>query len=308
MINEWFVIANPTAGRGEVQARWPEIERALMAALPIGEMVFSEYRGHAIELAQQAVSAGHHKILAIGGDGTNHEVTNGILQQSFLPSHQVLYALLPIGTGNDWVKTHGIPRRMEQALAIIQKEQTSFQDAGLIRYQKNGQPAERYFVNVAGMAYDAFICQVAEIRPEAVRNQFFYLWLVLKCLFKYRLRPARITIDGKVFEGKYYTINLGIGRYSGGGMQLVPHANPSDGQLAITLAGNISKLGVLLNTYRFYNGSIGRHPKVQTLKGREVRVEAIGEWPTLVEADGEFLGETPVTFSLKSKALKIVVP
>lgn len=308
MINEWFVIANPAAGRGAVKARWPAIERALMAALPVGELVFSESRAHATELARQAVEAGHRKILAIGGDGTNHEVTNGILQQSVIPSNQVLYALLPIGTGNDWVKTHAIPCRMEQALAIIQKERSTFQDVGLIRFQDNGQPAERYFVNVAGMAYDAFICRVAEIRPEAVRNQFFYLWLVLKCLFKYQLQPARVSVDGQVFEDKYYTINLGIGRYSGGGMQLVPHASPTGGQFAITLAGNISKLGVLLNTFRFYNGSIGKHPKVQLLKGKEVRVEAIGQHPTLVEADGEFLGETPVSFSLISKALKIVVP
>jgi len=308
MINEWFVIANPTAGRGEVKRRWPELEKAIMSALPIGEIAFSESRGHAIELAQQAIASGHHKILAIGGDGTNHEVANGILQQPHHPSERITYALIPIGTGNDWVKTHGISPQLSQVIEVVKREHTMLQDVGLIRYQKNGQQATRYFVNVAGMAYDAYICRAAEISPEAVRNQFYYLWLVFKCLFKYRLRKAHISIDGQQYSGKYYTINLGIGRYSGGGMQLVPHANPTGGQFAITLAGNISKLGVIINTYRFYNGSIGQHPKVQVLNGKKVRVAAGEEWPTLLEADGEFLGETPVEFELIPQALKIVVP
>jgi YegS/Rv2252/BmrU family lipid kinase len=308
MINEWLVIVNPIAGKGAIKQSWPSLEATLMNTLPIGEVAFSEYRGHAIELAKAGIEAGHHKILAVGGDGTNHEVVNGIMLQKRLSPSAVTYALLPVGTGNDWIKTHQIPRQLEKALAIIKKEKTTLQDVGLIHYHREGASKKRYFVNVAGMAYDAFICKYAEIRPEAVRNQLFYLWLVLKCLFRYRLRSARVVIDGQSYTDKYYTINVGIGRYSGGGMQLVPHAQPDDGQFAITLAGPLTKLAVLINTFRFYNGTIGNHPKVQLFKSNALAVEANEEAPTLVEADGEFLGQTPVRFELIPKALRVVVP
>ena len=308
MIDEWYVIANPAAGKGEVQANWSVIESQLMNALPIGGVVFSQSRGHAIELAKQAVESGHKKILAVGGDGTNHEVVNGILQQERFPSSEITYALLPIGTGNDWIKTHGLPQKTEEILKIIQAGNTAYQDIGSIQYTNGGKSKERYFVNVAGMAYDGYICEITVRDPSVLKNHMSYMWLVVKCLFKYKLRKANVNIDGENYSGKFYTINLGIGKYSGGGMQLVPHASPTAGQFAITLAGNLTKLGVLFNTYRFYNGSIGRHSKVTTLFGKKIEVVAAGDQATLVEADGEFLGETPVKFEILAAALKHIVP
>ncbi len=305
----WYAIANPTAGRGLVRKRWPALQQRISQALPVAEFVLSEYKGHTIELAQQAVEKGYRKILAIGGDGTNHEAANGILRQQAVPSQEVTYALLPIGTGNDWIKTHGLPRAIDDALAVIRAGRTGYQDAGLIHYYKDGQPQERYFVNVAGLAYDGFIGKKAEERRYATRNKLFYLLLVVSSLFEYRLKQAVVEANGRRTEGYFYTINLGICRYSGGGMQLVPHAVPDDGQFAVTTAGSISKIGVLLNTYRFYNGSIGGHPKVETFFARSLEVKAAdGAHPTLLEADGEFLGETPARFSILNKAFRFIIP
>ena len=303
----WYAIANPISGRGRVGRDWDSLRERIAAELPIGAFALTQGPGHAIELAQQAVEQGYRHILAIGGDGTNHEVANGILRQRAVPSTQVTHALLPIGTGNDWIRTHGIPRDMGKALAAIKTGHTRLQDVGLIHYFRDGEPQERYFVNVAGLAYDGYIGLKAAQHP-AMRGKLLYLFLVVRCLFEYRLQPAIILADGRRIEGRFYTINLGICRYSGGGMQLVPHAVPDDGRFALTVAGPLSKLGVLLNTYRFYNGSIGGHPKVATSLARAVRVEAApGAPPTLLEADGEFLGQTPATFTLLEKALRVAV-
>ena len=305
----WYAIANPTAGKGLVRKRWAALQERIAQALPVGEFVLSEYRGHATELAQRAVEKGYRKILAIGGDGTNHEVANGILIQRTAPSSAITYALLPIGTGNDWIKTHGLPRAMNKALMVIRAGKTTYQDAGLIHYFKDGEPQQRYFVNVAGLAYDGYIGKKSEERRYATRNKLFYLILVVSSLFEYTLQRAVVEGDGRRIEGHFYTINLGICRYSGGGMQLAPHAVPDDGQFAVTTAGRISRLGVLLNTYRFYNGSIGNHPKVETFYAKNLKVEAAdGARPTLLEADGEFLGVTPARFSIIPKALCIIVP
>ena len=309
MNHPWYVIANPTAGKGMVRKRWPALQQRIAGVLPVGEFALSEYKGHAIELAQQAVEKGYRKILAVGGDGTNHEVANGIMMQQALPSREVTYALLPIGTGNDWIKTHGLPRPMDEALDVIRAGKTAFQDIGLIHYHKDGKPLQRYFLNVAGLAYDGYIGKKSEERRYATRNKLFYLMLVVSCLFEYELRRAIVEGGGRRIEGRFYTINLGICRYSGGGMQLAPHAIPDDGQFAVTTAGALSRAGVLLNTYRFYNGTIASHPKVEAFYAKSLEVKAAeGEPPTLLEADGEFLGETPARFSILPSALRFIIP
>ena len=307
-MEQWYAIGNPISGKGQVGRDWSGLQERIARQLPVGEFALTQYPGHAMDLAQRAVERGYRKILAIGGDGTNHEAANGILRQKAIASTQVTHALLPVGTGNDWIRTHGISRDIGQALASIKAGHTRLQDVGLVRYFHDGEPQERYFVNVAGMAYDGYIGMRAAQQPSR-RGKLHYLFLVFRCLFEYRLRPAIITADGQRTEGKFYTINLGICRYSGGGMQLTPHAVSDDGRFALTIAGPLSKMGVLLNTYRFYNGSIGRHPQVAISYARQVQVEApTGALPTLLEADGEFLGESPAVFSILEKALRVAVP
>ena len=141
-----------------------------------------------------------------------------------------------------------------------------------------------------------------------MRSRLLYLMLIARYLFDYQLTQAKIIIDGQQTVSDYfYTINAGICRYSGGGMQLVPQAVPDDGLLALTYARNVSKATVLMQTPRFYNGTILSHPKIEGLQAKHIRIEHIGDIPTLLEADGEFLGETPVEVAILEKALSIVL-
>ena len=266
---------------------------------------FTERRGHATRLAEDAILKGGRYILGIGGDGTNHEIANGILGQSFAPSADVYYALLPVGTGNDWARQYGLSPVPRQRLERLQALQTVLQDVGLVEYFAEGETRKRYFVNVAGMAYDGYIGKKLTERPAL--NRLHYLLMVAQYLMEYRLTGARISFDEQTVEDKFYTVNIGLCRYSGGGMQLVPHAVPDDGLFALTYAGPLSKAEVLLQTTRFYDGSLLRHPKVGSAQVRSVRVEQTGESPTLLEADGEFLGETPAVFTLLEKALRVVL-
>lgn len=305
----WMIIANPAAANGRVARIWPQLELLFNTYLPHCSYTFSERAGHATTLAAEAIREGFRHLIAVGGDGTNHEVTNGILQQDIVPSEEVYYSLLPVGTGNDWARNYQIPHNPEAWLHMLILGHCRQQDVGVVKYQTDSGPAQRYFVNVAGMAYDAFVVRFGEQHRSWVRNRIFYLLLILRCLFRYRLSPGVIETDGRVIQQHFYTINVGVCRYSGGGMQLVPQAIPDDGLLALTYAGRVSKLGVLLNTWRFYNGSIGRHPKIETTQAIHLHVDVpVGEAALLLEADGEFLGQSPVEFSLKAKALKIIIP
>jgi diacylglycerol kinase family enzyme len=276
--------------------------------LPNARIEQTEYAGHAIEIVQNGIKEGIRYILVVGGDGTHHEVINGILQQKQVPSTDILYALLPVGTGNDWIKTHGIPKRFSDWLSVFKAGKIVGQNAGLLTYFWEGQARVRYFANVAGLAYDGYVVRYTEQKAPRFSGKIYYLWVVLRCLFQYSLQSAVLRFGGQEVKDRFYTINAGIGRYSGGGMQLVPQADPRGDALALTYAGPISKLGIVLNTYRFYQGSIGGHPKVTTTTAQRIEVATADDGPLLLEADGEFLGETPVTIELVPDALRFIAP
>ncbi|MBK7336139.1 MAG: hypothetical protein IPJ00_08195 [Saprospirales bacterium] len=173
---------------------------------------------------------------AVGGDGTNNETVNGILQQQAVAPSEVCYALLPVGTGNDWVRSLGIPKRLSHWLEMFLQGHTSLQDVGVADYHLDGAPRQRYFVNVAGMSFDAYVAKFMDENRRFINGRFSYLLALVRCLAKYKLPPTRVHAEGFRVEDFCYTINAGICRYSGGGMQLVPHAVPDDGLLALTVA------------------------------------------------------------------------
>ncbi len=305
---KWYIIVNPAAGNGVAQRIWPRIKRILAEKFPKASIVYTEYQDHAIALVAEAVSKGFRHIIAVGGDGTNHEVCNGILMQKTVPSTDITYVLLPIGTGNDWIRTHGISRDLQQWLTMVEQGRTFLQDVGTLDYMNDGKDQFRYFFNVAGLAYDGFVVRYIEKNKKKVKNSLFYLFMIVRCILMYQLRKARIRFNGQEDSGYHYTINAGICKYSGGGMSLVPHAVPDDGMLALTIAGKVSKAEVLLNAYRFYNDSITKHRKIEGYYTKEIMIDAMDDGPILLEADGEFLGETPVRISILEKALKIIIP
>jgi diacylglycerol kinase (ATP) len=311
MTNLWFIIVNPAAGGGKVARLWPRIERDLQAEGFSYSVRFSERKMHAADLAEEAIARGYRKILGIGGDGTIHEIANGILRQDFAPSAEIKLALVPIGSGNDWAKEWNLPKSPLECLRKIKLENTRFQDAGLVRFQQNGVASERFFINVAGMAYDGFVCRAANEKSGAASGFFGYYALIIKCLWKYKLTPAQLFWEEngveKSLENAFYTINIGLCRFSGGGMQLVPHAIPDDGFFALTFARKMSKWAVLLATPYFFNGKIARHSAVTCTQSRSIRVTHAGENPAvLLETDGEFLGESPTEFMLLEKVLCVV--
>lgn len=308
MTKDWFIILNPVAGGGKATKYWPEMKQLFLSNGFDFEMAQTTGKGDAIELAKKAVLAGYKKIIAIGGDGTNNEAVNGIFSQSKIPTQHILYTLIPVGTGNDWIKTYNISKNFRKWIPLIKKLKTRKQDLGLVSYHYNGEKKERYFVNVAGMAYDGYIGKISTEKKGPTVSKFIYLSLIVSQLFKYKNRKAAVIFNGQEFESEFYSVNVGICRYSGGGMQLVPHAIPDDGLLALSYDTGVSKLGVLTMTPRLFTGSLGKHKKVKTHQVKMVRVEARENRSTYLEADGEFLGETPCEFYILDNVLNVIIP
>lgn len=305
----WHVIINPSASNGKAGKKWKNIEAVLRQANITFTVHRSEQPLHCIEIAKLLIEQGARKLIGIGGDGTNNEIINGLMQQNSIPTNEVVYGFIPVGTGNDWVKTHNIPRDITKAVAIIKAGKTTLQDIGLVKFYRNKKPDQRYFVNVAGMAYDAYIARESNKKRTKITNALFYYVLIFKCLFKYVSKQARIFLDGKeVGNQHFYTINIGLCKYSGGGMQFVPHAEIDDGLFAISYVTSIPKLKVIASTHYLYGGKIAKFEHAKLFKSKHIKVEAVDDAPTLLELDGEFVGETPAEFEIIPKALKVIVP
>lgn len=304
----WYVIVNPAAGGGLSGRRWPAMAQQLESVVSLQKVVFTKMRGHAMELAARAVAEGARHILAVGGDGTLHEVVNGLFQQDIIAQNQLTVALLPIGTGNDWVKTHQIPGDFKNWLSYFQNGAPAFHNIGFMRYRKAGSEKERYFINVAGLSYDGYVVEYVESHKKWVLHSSIYLLMIVWCLFWFKIPRAKIKFDKHEREGQFYTINVGIGRYSGGGLQLTPHAQFDGPGFGLTIAGSVSKFEVVKNIHHFFKGTLGQHPKVDEWQCSTISVEPKTSQTVLLEADGEFLGESPTHFELLPKAIQFWTP
>lgn len=305
----WLVIVNPQSANGRLGRDWPVWQKRLETLLPKMEVHISQQAGNATLIVLQGVERGIRHVLAVGGDGMAHQVINGIMAQDEVPSSEIAFALLPIGTGNDWVKTHQIPRKWEKWAQYFRSAQAGHQNLGLIKYlTPDGHPAERYFLNVAGLAYDAFVVRFLAGKTSILPAKLYYFWSTFRCLFQYRPQAGQLSFNGQQVQDAFYTINLGIGKYSGGGMQLVPHAEANGKDLALTYVGRISRLAVLLNSYRFYKGRIASYHKAALAHTSQINITPLSGQELLIEADGEFLGQSPSAITIIPKALRFLTP
>ncbi len=298
--SNWLVVANPVAGRGKVLRLRARIE-ARLVQLGLGyRFAISEHRGHAVELVAAGIEAGFRNILAIGGDGTVNEVVNGIFGQTYSREGELTLAVLPLGTGNDWARGLGIGSQPETALEMLRTPRLVRHDIGVASFDDDGR--SQHFINVAGVGFDA---AVVERMPQTKRT-LTYLSGLLGALMSYKPLPASIGIDQLGLELNLFVAFACLGRYCGGGMRVAPGAVADDGLFDLTAITAMSRLEVLRNLRRLFDGSLLDHPKVTALRGRALRFDApqaLG-----VELDGEWAGLTPVRFELLPQALAVVLP
>ena len=302
----WVFIVNVTAGGGRAGRQLVRWQSRILAHIPAARFLFETTQMGAaarVESLVRDAGDGPLYLAGVGGDGTHHHLINTLAKAQGL--EQSVYAPLSLGSGNDWVRSLGIPRRLTSWLRMLTGATVQEWPLALIEYRdaRTGARAQRYFINVAGMAYDAEV--VRRAASARLRHRLLYPLQTLRYLSGYRAPRVRTQLNGKCFEGTVHTINVGLGKYSGGGMQLTPHAGKRPGQLALTLAERLANYRVVLNGWRFYHGSIDRVAGVHTDYVQELRVEATAG-QLEVEADGEWLGYGPVMVRMTQQRLWVI--
>lgn len=303
---EWLVVVNPNAGIGKVSKDWGKISRLLDSYGFNYQAVFTEQPLHAIDLVTENVQAGFRKIIAVGGDGTMNEVVNGIFTQKDTDTTDITTGMISVGTGNDWVRTYGIPMDYEKAIQILRKEHTMLQDAGIVSFYNSHKQGKRYFVNMAGLGFDGLVAQKTNADKRRGRgNPLLYFKHLLGSLFSYKASNTTLQVDGNEVKDLFFSIGVGIGQYNGGGMQQAPDAIPNDGLFDLTLIKDLSKWSVITNVRRLYDGTIKKYHRVETMLGKKISVRC--KTPILLEADGESLGHSPFEFDIVPRSVRVVV-
>jgi diacylglycerol kinase (ATP) len=294
-------LVNPAAENGATGRRWPELAHRAAALGLHGDALLSQRPGQLAELARQAADGGAALLVAVGGDGTVNEIVNGIA------GHEVDLAVIPRGTGWDFVRTYGIPRKLEDAVEVALHGGTRTVDLGRASYCAwDGSDSDSLFANIASAGMSGAIAKRANETSKALGGKASYLWATLAVFARWRNDEVRVRVDGEERSGRMHDVVVANGRYFGGGMMITPEAEPDDGLFDVLLIGDLTKRDLLTTLPKTYRGRHLPHPKAEVLRGASVKVETPEPLP--IELDGEQPGTTPVRFEIVPRALRLRVP
>ena len=296
------VIANPAAAAGRVRRRRDALRAEITAALGPCRFVETERAGHATQLAHDAVSDGAARVLSLGGDGTHHEVVNGLLDHP--DGAGVAFGVLPAGTGGDLRRTLGV-ETLGDALRAIRERAVRPVDVGHAAFTRDdGTPAARWFVNLASCGVSGLVDRLVNASSKHLGGRASFFAGTVRALAQYEPARVRITADGRDLGAHAIaTLVVGNGRYAGGGMCFCPQARLDDGALDLVVIPHAGLGRSLLRTPRLYRGTLAGVPGVVTASVREVTVEVL-ENTAWLDLDGESPGRAPVTFRAHAGRLR----
>jgi diacylglycerol kinase (ATP) len=293
----YYFVVNKISGNGNGLKVWKKVEKLLQEKQVNYQVRFTERPKHAIEIAKEFSSEQCSAVVALGGDGTIHDVANGLIGSN------IPLGIIPAGSGNDLARALDIPMDYKKALERILIGKQRKMDVGRI--------GEEYCITVTGIGFDG---KVAEVNNTSkYKNWLNFIRLgdlsyglsVLDVLFKYRPVNIQLKVDGKnlAFFNVWLIAIANIPNY-GGGIKICPDACYNDGLFDICIVHNMTKWELLRMFPKAYKGNHVFHPGVTMIKGKQVEVTA--EWPVIVQSDGEILTKTPVNVTIQKDALLII--
>ena len=298
-VPEVVLIVNPAAGRGKAGRQVPEIKRLLGSAAADWQWQLTEKSGDAAVLAHLAAAAGTRLVVAVGGDGTLHEVMNGVLGTG------ATVGLIPYGTGNDFARALGLYGSLKVACETLVSGRTENVDVGVIDGAGTGGP--RHFLVLAGTGYDARTARTVNSGIRFLSGPLAYIWGAVLTLVRFQPFVLTLTLDDTQPRTlKAMFVSFANAETTGGGMKIAPGARVDDGFLDVSLVAEVSKLTLLYNLTQIFSGRHLRCAAVSMYRVKHLIVDADPPQPLLI--DGEVVGTTPATVRILPGALPFLVP
>lgn len=273
------IILNPMARHGQGRRLRAGIERGLARRRIPFDLVETEGPGHAVKLARDAALAGIRAIVAAGGDGTVHEVANGIVSAS---SDGVALGLIPIGTGNDFVKMVPGTSSIDRALATLAAGRVDRVDVGVARWDGETE----YFINAMGTGIDVEVVRQMR-RSRLLPGGVIYVSALVRALARYSAIPVQVTVDGREVRQRIMIMAVCNGPSIGGSFRICPDAAPRDGVLDVCMVEEGPLLRNVRLVPRVVSGTHGGRPGVTMLRGAAIQVRAPGGGELPFQLDGE---------------------
>lgn len=281
------VIINPVAGNGRARRIGEKIVEALHKRSVACRAFFTEFAGHATQLAREAVTRNTDTVLAVGGDGTAYEVASGLVQS------RTALGIIPAGTGNDFIKSIGVPKDPMAALSHILDHAPRLTDMGRMN--------DQLFLNVCGTGFDVSVLEYAMKAKKLVRGLLPYLYGVIRTIFHFKPVLMHIDIDGQtLLDGSFLQCSVANGRYIGGGIPISPTSKVDDGLLDVVVLRAIPNWKMFFYLPGLLMGRVHSFAITSHYRCTQVAINAPGMH---LNVDGEILPIGQVRFSVVKDAL-----
>jgi diacylglycerol kinase (ATP) len=300
-----LAVVNPKAGQGRAGRKWPKQKTNITRPDWQLDEAFTTAPGDATRITRDAIRAGYDVVLAVGGDGTINEVANGFFDGDSLIRKSVHLGVLPAGSGGDFVRSFDQfegcsrferPNRFSVAYPI---------DLGRVAYTGvDGRQYIRYFVNVSDVGIGAETVKRVETGYKRLGGRLGFFSGTVVTMVVYRNIELEVSIDDYQAEGRYASIVIANGRYFGGGMEIAPLAKLSSGLFNVLSIGDLSRIELIANFLKVYQGTHLTHPGIDFREARTVRVRS--EKAVALETDGEHMDILEATFTILPNAIELL--
>lgn len=282
------IIINPKSGKRAFRRQRIYLWKLLRQRREPFVYRVTKYAEHAIELGRELVERGCDEILVLGGDGTLSEVINGIMRAD-IPEEQrakISFGIMPRGTGNDWGRFWGLTKDFKKSLDRFFNGEKQPLDVGCVTYWRNGIVHHRYFINSVGFGVDSLTCQWATTLKYYIGSHHVnYFFALLAAICVHKSQKIELIVDGKtIVNDMLFTMNIGNGPFSGGGIKQNPDADPRDGVFHSIFVQTPTFRQVLKAIPRLFDGRLTNLDFVHSFVGKEVEVNTRKH--LMFEADG----------------------
>ncbi len=306
------IVINPKSGRSTYRKQRLYLFNLLKERHQPFTYRVTQYAGHATEFGRELVENGCDELLVLGGDGTLSEVIDGVMHANITAEQRskISFGIVPRGTGNDWGRYWGLTRNYKDALDVFLntgKKQTL--DVGCLTLYRNGEEEKHYFINSVGLGIDPEVCVRANVIKYYIgAHSINYFFGLLSAVFTHKSIPLEITTDeGLHFRDMMYTMNIGNGPYAGGGINLNPDADPSDGKFNVMFVTKPTFRQILSAIPKLFDGRLKDIDFVRNFTARQVTIGTSGH--LLFEKEGILLNACgPCKLDIIPSAMQMVVP